>query len=185
MESRYYPLHADHTLGQWYLSEFFQVLLALCAGHVSDADTSQWHGELTEQNVMEYFEASPFYDRSSNNQVLRMQTMHAAPEHQMNIEEELKWVFYYVYRAVSDEGCLVGALLAWSTLLSTQRLLVSSSFNNKTVFLLLKVRMPYKCTPETIYVLLTVRPMSIYMILNGGISQAPDLYTVLSTRLVG
>ncbi len=39
---------------------------------------------------MEYFEASPFYDRSSNNQVLRMQTMHAAPEHQMNIEEELK-----------------------------------------------------------------------------------------------
>jgi mediator of RNA polymerase II transcription subunit 6 len=52
----------------------------------------QWHGELTEQNVMEYFEASPFYDRSSNNQVLRMQTMHAAPEHQMNIEEELKYV---------------------------------------------------------------------------------------------
>ena len=27
MESQYYPLHADHTLGQWYLPEFFQVLV--------------------------------------------------------------------------------------------------------------------------------------------------------------
>ena len=133
---------------------------------------------------MEYFEASPFYDRSSNNQVLRMQTMHAAPEHQMNIEEELKWVLKYVYRLISYKSCLIGALLAWSTLLSTQRLLVFSSFNNKTVFLLLKVKIPYTDIRWAIYVLLTVRPVSIYMILNGGISQAPDLYTVLSTRLV-
>lgn len=37
MESRYYPLHADHTLGQWYLPEFFQVLLRLCARYASKA----------------------------------------------------------------------------------------------------------------------------------------------------
>jgi MED6 mediator sub complex component len=96
MESQYYPLHADHTLGQWYLPEFFQVLLSPRSRHDTGLKQAslQWHGELAEQNVMEYFEASPFYDRSSNNQVLRMQTMHAAPEHQMNIEEELKWVLY-------------------------------------------------------------------------------------------
>ena len=70
-------------------------------------------------------------------------------------------------------------------LLSTQRLQVSSSFNNKTVFLLLKVWVTTTDIEEVIYVLLTVRPMGIYMILNGAISQAPDLYTVLSTRLVG
>ena len=80
---------------------------------------------------------------------------------------------------------VVGALLAWSMLLSTPRRLVSSSFNNKTVYLLLKVRVPSTDIRGAIYVLLTVRPMGIYMILNGAISQAPDLYTVLSTRLVG
>lgn len=80
---------------------------------------------------------------------------------------------------------VVDALLAWSMLLSTQRRLVSSSFSNKTVSLLLKVRVPSTDIRGAIYVLLTVRPMGIYMILNGAISQAPDLYTVLSTRLVG
>ena len=68
--------------------------------------------------------------------------------------------------------------------MSTRRLPVSSSFNNKTVFLLLKVRIPNTGIRRAIYMLLTVRPMGIYMILNGAISQAPDLYTVLSTRLV-
>jgi hypothetical protein len=40
MESRYYPLHADHTLGQWYLPEFFQVLLSQCATPASEANTT-------------------------------------------------------------------------------------------------------------------------------------------------
>ena len=37
MESQYYPLHADHTLGQWYLPEFIQVLLSQCAARASEA----------------------------------------------------------------------------------------------------------------------------------------------------
>lgn len=38
MESRYYPLHADHTLGQWYLPEFIQVSLSQCAALASEAN---------------------------------------------------------------------------------------------------------------------------------------------------
>lgn len=35
MESQYYPLHADHTLGQWYLPEFIQVFVeSVCQTHV-------------------------------------------------------------------------------------------------------------------------------------------------------
>jgi len=68
--------------------------------------------------------------------------------------------------------------------LSTQRLPVSSSFNNKTESLPLRVSILNTNIIRAIYVLLIVRPMGIYMILNGAISQAPDLYTVLSTRLV-
>lgn len=38
MESQYYPLHADHTLGQWYLPEFIQVWLSQCAALASEAN---------------------------------------------------------------------------------------------------------------------------------------------------
>lgn len=36
----------------------------------------QAHGPLTADNVFDYFATSMFYDKQSNNQVLRMQTMH-------------------------------------------------------------------------------------------------------------
>lgn len=34
------------------------------------------NGPLTAENVFDYFATSMFYDKQSNNQVLRMQTMH-------------------------------------------------------------------------------------------------------------
>lgn len=37
---------------------------------------SQANGPLTSENVFDYFATSMFYDKQSNNQVLRMQTMH-------------------------------------------------------------------------------------------------------------
>ncbi|KAI1785479.1 MED6-domain-containing protein [Ganoderma leucocontextum] len=47
------------------------------------------HGPLTAENAFEYFTTSMFYDKQSNNQVLRMQTMHTgAPL--VNEAEELK-----------------------------------------------------------------------------------------------
>ena len=52
----------------------------------------QAHGPLTAENAFEYFTTSMFYDKQSNNQVLRMQTMHTgAPL--VNEAEELKCVF--------------------------------------------------------------------------------------------
>jgi len=49
----------------------------------------QANGPLTPENVFDYFAASMFYDKQSNNQVLRMQTMHTGVPIP-NESEELK-----------------------------------------------------------------------------------------------
>lgn len=49
----------------------------------------QANGPLTSENVFEYFTTSMFYDKQSNNQVLRMQTMHTGMP-VVNEAEELK-----------------------------------------------------------------------------------------------
>lgn len=51
--------------------------------------TIQANGPLTTENVFEYFTTSMFYDKQSNNQVLRMQTMHTGMP-VVNEAEELK-----------------------------------------------------------------------------------------------
>ena len=61
--------------------------------HSSDC---QANGPLTAENVFDYFSHSMFYDKQSNNQVLRMQTVHTG-QSLANEAEELKCV-------VSDEG---------------------------------------------------------------------------------
>jgi mediator of RNA polymerase II transcription subunit 6 len=50
----------------------------------------QAHGPLTTENVFDYFATSMFYDKQSNNQVLRMQTMHTGMPI-VNEAEELKY----------------------------------------------------------------------------------------------
>ena len=47
------------------------------------------NGQLTNENVFDYFATSMFYDKQSNNQVLRMQTMHTGMPI-VNEAEELK-----------------------------------------------------------------------------------------------
>ncbi|KAG6896282.1 hypothetical protein C0992_009332 [Termitomyces sp. T32_za158] len=76
----------------------------------------QANGPLTAENVFDYFATSMFYDKQSNNQVLRMQTIHSGLP-VVNEAEELK-------------------------------------------------------------------PMAAYFIINNRIYQSPDVYTVLSNRLV-
>lgn len=51
---------------------------------------NQANGPLTAENVFDYFSHSMFYDKQSNNQVLRMQTMHTG-QPVLNEAEELKW----------------------------------------------------------------------------------------------
>jgi mediator of RNA polymerase II transcription subunit 6 len=43
---------------------------------LSSLITQQANGPLTSENVFDYFATSMFYDKQSNNQVLRMQTIH-------------------------------------------------------------------------------------------------------------
>lgn len=51
--------------------------------------SAQANGPLTNDNVFDYFATSMFYDKQSNNQVLRMQTMHTGLP-LLNEAEELK-----------------------------------------------------------------------------------------------
>ena len=50
---------------------------------------TQANGPLTNENVFDYFSTSMFYDKQSNNQVLRMQTMHTG-QPLVNEAEELR-----------------------------------------------------------------------------------------------
>ena len=51
---------------------------------------AQANGPLNNDNVFDYFTTSMFYDKQSNNQVLRMQTMHTG-QPLLNEAEELKY----------------------------------------------------------------------------------------------
>ena len=51
---------------------------------------TQANGPLTNENVFDYFATSMFYDKQSNNQVLRMQTMHTGVP-LVNEAEELRF----------------------------------------------------------------------------------------------
>ena len=58
----------------------------------------QANGPLTAENVFDYFATSMFYDKQSNNQVLRMQTMHTG-QPILNEAEELRYAAYLWFGA--------------------------------------------------------------------------------------
>uniref|UniRef100_A0A8H7Y6E0 Mediator of RNA polymerase II transcription subunit 6 n=1 Tax=Psilocybe cubensis TaxID=181762 RepID=A0A8H7Y6E0_PSICU len=137
-----------------------------------------WHewiqaqGPLTTENVLVYFATSMFYDKQSNNQVLRMQTQHSNATPMTAAEEanELKLprrfvgiefavvhaeapTFFIIQkreRLSPDEGILYTPLQGFGDLMGTS----------------------------------TVRPLAAYFIMNNRIYQSPDIYTVLSNRLL-
>ncbi|KAG6332330.1 hypothetical protein ID866_6758 [Astraeus odoratus] len=108
----------------------------------------QANGPLTTENVFDYFAASMFYDKQSNNQVLRMQTMHSGTP-LLNESEELK-------RFTGVEFALVHA-------------------QPPSLFIIQKRE---RLSPEE------VRPLAAYFIMNNRIYQSPDVYTLLSNRLL-
>ncbi|KAI0001890.1 MED6 mediator sub complex component-domain-containing protein [Russula vinacea] len=108
----------------------------------------QANGPLTAENVFEYFASSMFYDKQSNNQVLRMQTMHTGMPIS-NEAEELK-------RFTGVEFAVVHA-------------------QPPSLFIIHKRE---RLSPEE------VRPLQAYFIINNRIYQSPDMYTVLSNRLL-
>ncbi|KIL70985.1 hypothetical protein M378DRAFT_155935 [Amanita muscaria Koide BX008] len=108
----------------------------------------QANGLLTTENVFEYFATSMFYDKQSNNQVLRMQTMHTG-QSIANEAEELR-------RFTGIEFALV--------------------HSQPPSFFVIQKR--ERLSPEE------ALPLASYFIMNNRIYQAPDLYTVLSNRLL-
>ncbi|KAI0651570.1 MED6 mediator sub complex component-domain-containing protein [Trametes meyenii] len=108
----------------------------------------QAHGPLTAENAFEYFTTSMFYDKQSNNQVLRMQTMHTGLP-PANEAEELK-------RFTGIEFALVHA-------------------EPPSLFIIHKRE---RLSPDE------VRPLAVYFILNNRIYQSPDVYTLISNRLL-
>lgn len=108
----------------------------------------QANGPLTTENVFDYFAASMFYDKQSNNQVLRMQTMHTGMP-VLNESEELK-------RFTGIEFALVHA-------------------HPPSLFIIQKRE---RLSPEKVI------PLATYFIMNNRIYQSPDVYTLLSNRLL-
>ncbi|KAI0322313.1 MED6 mediator sub complex component-domain-containing protein [Amylostereum chailletii] len=108
----------------------------------------QANGPLTVDNVFDYFTTSMFYDKQSNNQVLRMQTMliQLSPAQEA---EELK-------RFTGVEFALVHARPP-SLFVIHKRQRLSST--------------------ET-------RPLAAYFVINSRIYQSPDMYNVLSNRML-
>ncbi|KAF8446206.1 MED6 mediator sub complex component-domain-containing protein [Boletus edulis BED1] len=108
----------------------------------------QAHGPLSTENVFDYFATSMFYDKQSNNQVLRMQTVHTGTPI-LNEAEELK-------RFTGIEFALAHA-------------------SPPSLFIVHKRE---RLSPDQ------VRPLAAYFIINNRIYQSPDVYTLLSNRLL-
>ncbi|KAL0071230.1 Mediator of RNA polymerase II transcription subunit 6 [Marasmius tenuissimus] len=111
-------------------------------------DKEKANGPLSTENVFEYFTTSMFYDKQSNNQVLRMQTIHTGMP-LVNEAEELK-------RFTGVEFAVVHA-------------------QPPSLFIIHKRE---RMSPEE------VKPLAAYFIMNNRIYQSPDIYTVLSNRLL-
>ncbi|KAF8559348.1 MED6-domain-containing protein [Imleria badia] len=108
----------------------------------------QAHGPLSTENVFDYFATSMFYDKQSNNQVLRMQTIHTGTPI-LNEAEELR-------RFTGIEFALAHA-------------------SPPSLFIVHKRE---RLSPDQ------VRSLAAYFIINNRIYQSPDVYTLLSNRLL-
>ncbi|KDR84834.1 hypothetical protein GALMADRAFT_217909 [Galerina marginata CBS 339.88] len=108
----------------------------------------QANGPLTSENVFDYFATSMFYDKQSNNQVLRMQTMHTG----VPVKDEAA----ELRRFTGVEFAVVHA--------------------QPPSFFVIQKR--ERLSPDE------VRPLAAYFVMNNRIYQSPDVYTVLSNRLL-
>jgi len=108
----------------------------------------QANGPLSTENVFEYFSTSMFYDKQSNNQVLRMQTIYTG----VPVKDEAA----ELRRFTGIEFALVHA--------------------QPPSFFIIQKR--ERLSHEE------VRPLAAYFIMNSRIYQSPDVYTVLSNRLL-
>ncbi|RKP36953.1 mediator complex, subunit Med6, partial [Dimargaris cristalligena] len=104
------------------------------------------NGGLRPDNVLEYFSLSPFWDPTSNNAVLKMQTQFNELQ---TAQLDLKKMTGIEFAVVHEK---------WPTL-----------------FIIRKQR---RKSPNEVI------PLATYYIINGNIYQSPDLYSLISSRLL-
>lgn len=111
----------------------------------------QANGPLTQENVFDYFATSMFYDKQSNNQVLRMQTIYTGMPIS-NEAEELRWVGTSMNSQVSaDSDIRIDDLLESNSPSSMHNLPPCSLFKSESDYPLTKVCVFVPCTSFITY----------------------------------
>ncbi|WFD42152.1 Mediator of RNA polymerase II transcription subunit 6 [Malassezia psittaci] len=114
-------------------------------------------------NVMEYFSTSPFYDRNSNNEHVRMQSAILINQALQNSAQSAPEILKGIARRHQEE------LKRFTGL---EFVLVHS---RPPCFIIHK---RHRYAPDRVS-----PPIASYYIINDCIYQAPDMYTILATRL--
>ena len=143
---------------QWKNPEYLAFLSAQKGG------VNAGQSVLDASNVMEYFSTSPFYDRRSNNEHVRMQSA-------VLVNQAL----------MSAHQSGIDAMQNVANMLETEL----KRFTGLE-FALVHARPPvcfvihkrWRHSPDKVD-----KPLASYYIINDCIYQAPDIYTILSTRL--
>ncbi|KAJ2586635.1 Mediator of RNA polymerase II transcription subunit 6 [Coemansia sp. RSA 1722] len=111
--------------------------------------SDQWlfqFGGLRPDNVLEYFSQSPFWDSSSNNAILKMQTQ-----------------FNDLQQASYNLSSMVGIEFA------------VTHQEPPALFIITKFR---RSSPTKVV------PLAVYYIVDGNTYEAPNLYSIISTRML-
>lgn len=132
-----------------------------------------------------------FYDKQSNNQVLRMQTMHTG-QPIINEAEELKWE----HHSILCFGLRYSLTLVMPAIFTRRFTGIEFALVHAQPPSLFIIHKRERLSPEEgmipcrwvslsqCQVLPIVRPLAAYFIMNSRIYQSPDLYSILSNRLV-
>lgn len=138
---------------------------------------SAWIPVLNPSNIMDYFSerSNPFYDRTCNNEIVKMQRL--SPD-------QLTWVTFYfmIYFYVYHHWY---HMLSWDISVKCVISLLSSNMTGLE-YILLHVQEPilYVIRKQHRNSPTTAIPLADYYIIAGVVYQAPDLGSVVSSRLV-
>lgn len=114
-------------------------------------------GGLRNDTVLDYFSFSPFFDRSANNQVLKMQTQYSEPQYQVGGLQPDKPDIYEQLRQMQGIEFIV-------------------YIANDPFWI---IRKQERLSPNE------TRLLSTYFVINENVFMAPSLYGILSSRLLG
>ncbi|WFD29708.1 Mediator of RNA polymerase II transcription subunit 6 [Malassezia sp. CBS 17886] len=159
----------DPLFVQWKNPEFLAYLAAQ-KGAVAGVGGSP----LDEANVMEYFSTSPFYDRHSNNEHVRMQSAALIAQTAAEMPQSGPELMRTIAMKQQEElACVVQQAADHSRFVGLEFVLVHARAPSCFV-----IHKRWRRSPDQVE-----HPLAAYYIMNDCAYQAPDLYTILATRL--